>query len=72
MRTDAVRAGAAVFDHGVQSRSGGPRVLQIGRAFGESKRRYARVADAKRTDVFLISESDAAKIVRDVAAFAKE
>jgi hypothetical protein len=56
----------------VQSRSGGPRMLHIGRAFGDSKRRYARVADAKRTDVFLISESDAAKIVRDAAGFAKE
>lgn len=56
----------------VQSRGGEPRKLLIGRAFGESKRRYARIADDKRTDVFLISEADAAKIVRDVAGFAKE
>ena len=56
----------------MQSRSGSPRVLHIGRAFGESKSRYARVVEDKRTDVFLISESDVAKIVRDAAAFTKE
>ena len=56
----------------VQSRGGSPRVLHIGRAYGESKARYARVVEDKRTDVFLISAADAAKIVRDVAAFTKE
>src|SRR5262249_50735757 len=45
------------------------RVLQIGRAEGDSKRYYARIAEPTRTDVFVISEADAAKIVRDLGAF---
>ena len=49
----------------------GKRTLQIGRPDGESKRRYARVAEPGRTDVFVISEADAAKIVRDAAAFTR-
>jgi hypothetical protein len=49
----------------------GKRTLVIGGAEGESKRRYARVTEGGRTDVFVIDEEDAAKIVRDAAAFTK-
>jgi hypothetical protein len=48
----------------------GKRVLQIGNPEGESKRFYARVVDGNRSDVFVISEADAGKIVRDQKAFA--
>jgi hypothetical protein len=47
----------------------GRRVLHIGRAEGDSKRFYARVTEKDRTDVFVISEADAAKLVRPLAAF---
>jgi hypothetical protein len=52
----------------VQTRSG-PRVLNVGRQEGDSKRYYARVPDKERSDVFVISEADAGKIVRDLPAF---
>jgi hypothetical protein len=52
----------------VQTRSG-PRVLHVGRPEGDSKRYYARVPDKERSDVFVISEADAARIVRDLPAF---
>jgi hypothetical protein len=47
----------------------GRRVLQVGRPEGESKRYYAHVADKDRSDVFIIAEADAARIVRDLPAF---
>jgi hypothetical protein len=47
----------------------GKRVLYIGRAEGESKRYYARVPDKSNGEVFVLSEADCAKIVRDLAAF---
>jgi hypothetical protein len=47
----------------------GRRVLQVGRPEGESKRYYAHVADKDRTDVFIMAEADAARIVRDLPAF---
>jgi hypothetical protein len=50
----------------------GKRVLEIGNREGESKRYYARVPDGKRSDVFVISEADAAKIVRDSKGFTAE
>jgi hypothetical protein len=53
----------------VQTRTGGKRVLAIGRSEGESKRSYAQVVGGNRGDVFIISEADGAKIVRDLAAF---
>jgi hypothetical protein len=45
--------------------------LQLGRPEGDSKRRYAHVPEPGRTDVFVIGEADAEKIVRDLAAFGK-
>jgi hypothetical protein len=48
----------------------GKRVLQIGRPEGESKRLYARVPEGDKSDaVFVISETDAARIVRPLGAF---
>jgi hypothetical protein len=47
----------------------GGRTLQIGRPEGDSKRHYARVTAKDRTDVFVISEADSAKLVRQLAAF---
>jgi len=47
----------------------GRRTLYVGRAEGDSKRHYARVNTKDRTDVFRISEADAAKLVRQLAAF---
>jgi hypothetical protein len=47
----------------------GKRTLHVGRREGDSKRYYARVGDGSRYDVFLISESDAGRIVRDLTAF---
>lgn len=49
----------------------GKRVLQIGSREGESQRRYAHVAEPGRTDVFLLSEADAGKLMRDLSAFSK-
>lgn len=42
----------------------GKRVLQIGRPEGGSARLYARLADSKARDVFLISETDAILILK--------
>jgi hypothetical protein len=50
---------------------GGKRVLSIGAREGGSGRRYAHVGDAGRTDVFILSEADAAKLLRDVPAFTR-
>jgi hypothetical protein len=47
----------------------GKRTLHVGRPEGDSKRYYARVGDGTRYDVFIISEADAGRIVRDLAAF---
>jgi hypothetical protein len=56
----------------VRTRTGGKRTLQIGGKEGESNRRYAKLADANRTDVFVISEADAAKVVRELAGFVEK
>jgi hypothetical protein len=48
----------------------GKRTLQVGRnPDGEPKKYYARALDKDRTDVFVISEADAARIVRELPAF---
>jgi hypothetical protein len=52
----------------IQTRSG-QRVLHVGRPEGESKRLYARVPEGERTDVFVIDETDANRIVRPLATF---
>jgi hypothetical protein len=56
----------------IRTPTGGKRLLHIGGREGESNRRYARLTDATRTAVFVISEADAAKIVRDAAAFVEK
>jgi hypothetical protein len=55
----------------VRTRTGQRFTLQLGHTEGESKRRYAHVPEAGRTDVFVIGEADAEKIARDLAAFGK-
>jgi hypothetical protein len=47
---------------------GGKQTLHVGHAEGGSKRRYAHVPGKER-DVMVISEADAGRIVRDLAAF---
>ena len=49
----------------------GKKTLQVGRAEGNTKNYYARVLEPNRSDVFLIGETDAAKILRQVADFGK-
>jgi hypothetical protein len=46
----------------------GKKTLNIGRQEGGSKRYYAQVPE-KKGEVFVISEADAGRIVRDLAAF---
>jgi Domain of unknown function (DUF4340) len=45
--------------------------LYLGKTEDGSKRVYARVLDAKRSDVFVISEADAARLVKDLKMFVK-
>jgi hypothetical protein len=47
----------------------GRRLLHVGRIEGDSKRYYARVPTKDSTSVFVISEADAAKLVRQLAGF---
>jgi hypothetical protein len=53
----------------LRTRTGTKRQLHIGGREGESKRYYARLPEGARSDVFVLSEADAAKIIRDLAAF---
>ncbi|MBL8797013.1 MAG: DUF4340 domain-containing protein [Planctomycetia bacterium] len=53
----------------LRTRSGAKRQLAIGARAGDSKRHYARVLDGNRSDVFVISEADASRIVRDLAGY---
>lgn len=56
----------------VSVKGGGTKILQLGRFEGGSgdKRVYARVEEPGRTDVFVLSEADTAKVMRDRPAFA--
>jgi len=56
----------------IKTRTGMKRSLQVGTREGDSKRWYARVIEGDRSDVFVLSEADSAKLVRDVAAFAED
>ncbi len=49
----------------------GKRTLLIGRQEGGSKKYYARIADNKQGDVFLISEADSMIIMKPAASFIK-
>jgi hypothetical protein len=51
----------------VTQRDGSKRVLHLGGAVGgtDGKQVYARVADPARTDVFVLSEADTARLTRD-------
>jgi len=50
----------------------GKRTLLIGSREGESQRRYARLDGPGHTEVFLLSEADTAKLMRDLTAFSKK
>jgi hypothetical protein len=54
----------------VATRSG-KRVLHVGNREGDSKRRYARIPNGDRADVFLLDEASCERIVRDLSAFGK-
>jgi hypothetical protein len=47
----------------------GKKVLHIGRPEGESKRVYAQAPEKAKGEVIVLSETDAAKLVRDLGAF---
>jgi hypothetical protein len=47
------------------------KMLHIGRAEGTTKKYYARLPEPNRSDVFILSEADTAKILRQVADFSK-
>jgi hypothetical protein len=52
----------------IMTRSG-KRQLNVGGPEGDSKRVYARVPEGSNAPVFVVSETDAARIVRQLAAF---
>ncbi len=54
----------------VATRSG-KRVLHIGNTEGASKRRYARIPEPDRSDVFVLDEATCERILRDLNAFSK-
>jgi hypothetical protein len=54
----------------VATRSG-KRLLHVGNTEGSSKRRYARIPDPDRSDVFVLDEASCDRILRDLAAFGK-
>ena len=47
----------------------GKKTLHLGRTEGDSKRRYARLADDTNYAVFVLAEADAARIARELPAF---
>jgi hypothetical protein len=55
----------------IQTRTGN-RALHVGRPEGESKRSYARVPEAGNSAVFIISEDNAGRIIKPLAAFVQE
>jgi hypothetical protein len=55
----------------IHTDAGSTKVLKIGRSEGDSKRSYAMLADGSRGDVFIISEKDGERILRELGAFGK-
>jgi hypothetical protein len=49
----------------------GRRLLEVGGFEGGSKRRYARVSAADRSDVFLLDEADCGRILRELSGFTR-
>jgi hypothetical protein len=54
-----------------RTRTGVTATLYLGKAEEGSKRVFARVLEANRSDVFELSEADSARLVKDLKAFAK-
>jgi hypothetical protein len=49
----------------------GRRTLLVGRQEGGSKKYYARLAESKQGDVFLIGETDSMRIMKPASALIK-
>ena len=54
-----------------RTRTGVTATLYLGKAEDGSKRIFARMLDPSRSDVFVLSEADSARLVKDLKAFAK-
>ncbi len=54
-----------------RTRTGVTATLYLGKAEDGSKRVYARILDQTRSDVFVLSEADSIRLVKDLKAFAK-
>ncbi|HEY1375160.1 MAG TPA: DUF4340 domain-containing protein, partial [Gemmataceae bacterium] len=54
-----------------RSRTGVTATLYLGRPEDGSKRVYARVLDPNRSDVFVLSEADSTRLVKELKAFGK-
>jgi hypothetical protein len=55
----------------VRPRSGNPQTLYLGSTEPGSKRLYARTYDPNRSDVFVLNESDSAKLLRELSDLTK-
>jgi hypothetical protein len=55
-----------------RTRGGTTATLYLGSAEGGSKRAYGRVLDANRSDVFVLSEADSAKLVPELKDFTEK
>lgn len=53
----------------VRPRSGNPQTLYLGATEPGAKRLYARIYDPNRSDVFVLSESDSMKLLRELTEF---
>jgi hypothetical protein len=77
---DVVDKGADFKQYGLQppartvvarSRTGVTATLYLGKPDDGSKRVYGRVLDSNRSDVFVLSEADAGRLVKELKAFVK-
>jgi hypothetical protein len=50
----------------------GKQTLEVGNKEGGSNRAYARLPDPKRSDVFVLSEADTARVLRELGAFTQK
>jgi hypothetical protein len=54
-----------------RTRTGVTATLYLGKAEDGSKRVYGRILDPNRTDVFVLSEADSNRLVKELTAFTK-
>lgn len=55
----------------VVNQKGNIKTLHLGRFEGDTKRLYAKVVDGEKAEVFVISEGESAKLLRDKSAYRK-